>query len=551
MVRDLAGTVQVADEPAVTGSLVLDMATGLVLGAGVAAEAQDALLQALGAALAGRLATLPPGLPDLVLCSNGLRGEVRRAWGELAPSADPPPVRGTAPIAGAEDVFDSLLGHLGGRRQPEDLPEPDDWSMAFGAVRRYREQAPWERWSDTVQLALEVDAAGGPARFVCVVLGAAGVQRGLVVHPGDRMPTDTEAGGIGEPARPPIGTLMLFLDAPSELPDELVAKAVRYGWPADDEVVPAFVAMGSEGPRDPSRRDLHRLTVAATAVVAHDRRGPTLVGAESVTTGEVALPEGGQAVFSLVVSPGHAGRGRGGGVERDGTASPPDGGATIDTLFRAFLSDQRDRLAPRTLRKYETVIELFVDCLDHYGHQYLEPDELAQWEAAVEHDDEAFVHLFGADKIVDNLGEFLGYFMVRKVIAGEELLRAAGTVTKKLAAWLAEHGHLAAADAREAADRGANAARELPRAGRLSRLLFEHAGRSSVDVTGVSDDDYVEDFLAISRVGPGELWFEGGIGPVDVPEAASALAQPGWSVNVVLARHRGRWQVVEVGNVYP
>jgi hypothetical protein len=35
----------------------------------------------------------------------------------------------------------------------------------------------------------------------------------------------------------------------------------------------------------------------------------------------------------------------------------------------------------------------------------------------------------------------LGYFMVRKVIAGPSLLRTAGTVTKKLAAWLAAQGY--------------------------------------------------------------------------------------------------------------
>ena len=55
----------------------------------------------------------------------------------------------------------------------------------------------------------------------------------------------------------------------------------------------------------------------------------------------------------------------------------------------------------------------------------------------------------------------------------------------------------------------------------------------------------------IEKVSPGVLWFEGGVGPVKVPAAASKLAQPGWSVNITLARIKGRWQIVEVGNVYP
>ena len=53
----------------------------------------------------------------------------------------------------------------------------------------------------------------------------------------------------------------------------------------------------------------------------------------------------------------------------------------------------------------------------------------------------------------------------------------------------------------------------------------------------------------IDRVEPGSIWFEG-TGPVNVAKAATDLAQPGWSVNVVLARLGGSWHIVEVGNVY-
>ncbi len=55
----------------------------------------------------------------------------------------------------------------------------------------------------------------------------------------------------------------------------------------------------------------------------------------------------------------------------------------------------------------------------------------------------------------------------------------------------------------------------------------------------------------IEGVEPGRLWFEGGIGPVSVPKSASAIAQPGWSVNIVLGRRGKTWHILEVGNVYP
>ncbi len=41
------------------------------------------------------------------------------------------------------------------------------------------------------------------------------------------------------------------------------------------------------------------------------------------------------------------------------------------------------------------------------------------------------------------------------------------------------------------------------------------------------------------------------IGPVRVSKKATDLAEVGWSVNIVLARLRGEWRIVELGFVYP
>jgi hypothetical protein len=224
---------------------------------------------------------------------------------------------------------------------------------------------------------------------------------------------------------------------------------------------------------------------------------------------------------------------------------------TIDELLTAFLAGERERLAPRTYGRYEDVVALLRSCLNSYGHQDLDDAERARFEAAYESDEEAFVHLFGADKLIAGLAEFLGYFMVRKVMAGEDLLRAAGTVTKRLAKWLEANGHIDGAAAAVASDLGAEASRDLPRAERLGSILFEEAEGLDVDLDGLDDDDVVEDYLTIERVEPGELWFDGGIGPVRVPKAASDLAQPGWSASITLAKVAGRWRVVEIGNVYP
>ncbi len=98
-------------------------------------------------------------------------------------------------------------------------------------------------------------------------------------------------------------------------------------------------------------------------------------------------------------------------------------GKTIDQVFEEFLADQKARLGSKTLRKYEDIIHLFRSCLEGYwpGHSQEEYDRIT-----------ADGGTFGPEEIAGGLGEFLGYFMPHKVIAGKETMKAAGTVTKKL-----------------------------------------------------------------------------------------------------------------------
>jgi hypothetical protein len=56
-----------------------------------------------------------------------------------------------------------------------------------------------------------------------------------------------------------------------------------------------------------------------------------------------------------------------------------------------------------------------------------------------------------------------------------------------------------------------NARQASDRAEKLSRLLSDQAAAAAVDVDGLGDDQYIEDYLVIERVGPGVLWFEGGM----------------------------------------
>ncbi len=141
--------------------------------------------------------------------------------------------------------------------------------------------------------------------------------------------------------------------------------------------------------------------------------------------------------------------------------------------------------------------------------------------------------------------------MIRKVMASQELLRAAGTVTKKLAAWLCENGYADEDDRDLATKTGTIAARDLPRAEKLADLLYRQSHAASFLGPPSPDRRVIEDQLRIERAEDGAIYFEGGIGPVPVTAQAAALATPGWRVTIVLAQKAGVWEIAEVGNVYP
>jgi len=226
---------------------------------------------------------------------------------------------------------------------------------------------------------------------------------------------------------------------------------------------------------------------------------------------------------------------------------------TIEKVLDGFLREQRLRLSDRTYRNYEDVIGLLRHSLDGYAYMSLDDRESKRWHAAFDAgDEEAFCRLFGPEKIPGHLSEFLGYFMVRKVMAGQELLKAAGTVTGKLVRWLEKEAYIEPEAASVAVERARDGARDLPAADRLGSLLHDvAAGAPEIDVDSVDEGDWAEDQLMISEVEPGRIWFEGGVGPIKVPKAASDLARPGWMVFVTAARVAGRWHLLEVGFVYP
>jgi hypothetical protein len=136
-------------------------------------------------------------------------------------------------------------------------------------------------------------------------------------------------------------------------------------------------------------------------------------------------------------------------------AAPPPGSDE-----RAFIS--RDAVA-----------ELIADNLDGYAYERLSKADRAWWQERRKQDEEAgaFSRLFGREWIVETMDDFLGWFVIRKVMAGREELAAYGPLCVDLLRWMESQG-LASGRAMDAAiDRAWRAAEDLPLADELGELL--------------------------------------------------------------------------------
>jgi hypothetical protein len=227
----------------------------------------------------------------------------------------------------------------------------------------------------------------------------------------------------------------------------------------------------------------------------------------------------------------------------------------IGDELQRFLDETPPKGKPaRTDR--EMVIELFVDCINGYGPQWLSKEEYRTFDKyynmeGSRHKD--FCEIFGPEKIGENIGPFVDDFLVRKVMSSETFLRKAGNTMKALSEWLQANGYLEGDCAAVAIKRSTNAAKNLPRAEKAGRLLWTQI-RATYGLFGsskVSESGYMD----ITKIMDGKLWVRpiGGkeIGPIDVNPKVTELLEVGWEINLGLVKEGGKWEIAELGSIYP
>jgi hypothetical protein len=219
---------------------------------------------------------------------------------------------------------------------------------------------------------------------------------------------------------------------------------------------------------------------------------------------------------------------------------------TIDELFVEFLADQKTRLSPRTFGKYEDMVELYRAYLERYwpGHSSKEYETVNRAKGT-------YCGSFGAEDITSGFTEFLGYFMPCKVIAGNETMKAAGTVVKKLARWLVDKGYTE--DDAMAAELVNETARNLP----ASQELLDQL-QAWLDETGTRRaGEELEGHFYIDRIGPGQIWLVSlihnvrEIGPIPVPARIAKACKEGWDLGGAVSKTSRGWRLVEVWSISP
>jgi hypothetical protein len=299
--RDVSHAVRVADQPVVFAALILDVDTGLIRGLSVAEDVRSALAQAIENALNKPAGTLPPGRPQRVLAAAGLGDLVANELGRRPGLNLIPPIDEIAPGTEAEDIFDSFVGSMAGRRQPIDPPSSADWKVLFDQVQAYAEATPWRRWADDIDFVVDVVLDGERRRVKAVVMGNAGIQPGLAIFPGDVVQADLEHWDPAAPRPYEAETLACTLDDPDDVPVEFRARAIRYGWRQTAPLVPSFLGVDEDGGREISTADARLFAVVTAAVVAHDRRHRRPSPRSSTPTeGEVAIPDSSSARYSVL-----------------------------------------------------------------------------------------------------------------------------------------------------------------------------------------------------------------------------------------------------------
>ena len=175
-------------------------------------------------------------------------------------------------------------------------------------------------------------------------------------------------------------------------------------------------------------------------------------------------------------------------------------------------------------------------------------------------EDNRFCDIFGPDHIEPfHINSFLSTSVIRKVVGTKGFRKACGSVMENLASWLLKKEHWNEEAMRYFRELvGRHAGGDLAGCDEFAQALHEYVENHRADdfERDLDEDDYFNDQFTIKKVKPGKVVFEGLLdGEEDIvislPKSVTSKAKAGWSVTIQMARIKGKWGILGVGNVYP
>lgn len=230
---------------------------------------------------------------------------------------------------------------------------------------------------------------------------------------------------------------------------------------------------------------------------------------------------------------------------------------TIAEALQSFL-DETGRSNPGSMASPASIIDLFSRYLNDYAYEDLNEFEQPRFEEEYDQG-RRFCEMFDAGHIrPHHLNFFLSYFVIRKVMGTKGFLKACGPTMRKLAKWLREKDHWSAEDLAELRElAGEKPGADLGDCDEFGEALHKYVENHWVDAPDdLPDEDYYDDQFTIKNVEPSKLHLDALMEGEDeiilsLPKTVTSKAREGWSVNLELARLRGKWKILGVGSVYP
>ena len=289
LARDISDSVTVGVQRRTALAAVLDADTGLVVNVSPGTSIDGVLGRALKSSLVTPAPPLAKAVPERLVVPAELVQAVQAAATGLSWLADTAVTEGSG-MDEAEEIMDSLVGHLEGRTQPDDLPAADDYRILYRELQAYVEAAPWKRWTDSDWFAARLELDGGHLDLDCLVLGNAGMQHGFNAVPDAAQLLAASTSPADDSLNHLDGALIVHLDPWRETPGRFADKARRYGWPSSTRLAPSLTSVHDGQPADLSRSEVRILALALRGVLSQDARRLTAVDKPTVT-GDLTFPD--------------------------------------------------------------------------------------------------------------------------------------------------------------------------------------------------------------------------------------------------------------------